>query len=130
VRIVFLRDCDVEQVINIAFEDKCLPDNKSINDLVAEGKVKVSVSDLKQRTSNERIGRQVGSCDRLRLLVQMLDGAITADGTGEKIKLENLEFDPTYTLKVKADLKDFIIDVNHKGVFKLSEKRWIILQDA
>jgi hypothetical protein len=102
-----------------------LPNKKSVKDL----NITVQVADLKQKTGDIVIDKQLGSCYRLNLLVQMLGGAITADGTGEKMAIGKLEFDQSFELEINVDLKEHIVCVKHRGVFKLNEKRWIILQN-
>lgn len=129
VRIVFLRNCDINKTVKEVFDIKCLPNNKSVNDLAKQNKVVIDSTDLKQKTGNVIADKQYGSCDRLRLLVQMLGGAITADGSGEKMKVGNLEFDQNFVLVVKADLKEFDVCIKHRGAFKLNQKRWIMLQE-
>lgn len=145
VRIVFLRckEDDLESSVQESFADKCLPSGISLEDLVAEGKMSVAKIDLKQKLGKEIISKQLGSCGTLGLLISMLGGAKTADGTGQKNIKGDIFFDPKFELVVRITLDEFEVAIRHVGLFRyeladkvdtgegvIQDERWIIIQDS
>ena len=130
VRIYFLGEIDFEKGLKMAFSTKCLPGDKSVNDLLIEGKVIIEKTDLMQK--NNSIKKEVffASCDRKALLTEMLEGSETGDGSGGKYKYLSNEivFDKDYEMTIKGDLGDFKIDIPHKGNYIQRGSRWILLQ--
>jgi len=130
VRIYFLGEIDFERGLKMAFSTKCLPGDKSINDLLIEGKMAIEKTDLQQK--NNSIKKEVffASCDRSGLLQEMLAGSETGDGSGNKYKYLSNEivFDKDFELTIKGDLGDFEIDIPHKGNYVQRGSRWILLQ--
>jgi|GEM_PF-1798031 len=145
VRIVFLR-CkadDLESLVKECFAIKCLPNDVSVNDMVADGNMSIVWKDLKQKLGKEVISKQLGSCGTIGLLTAMLVGTKTEDGSGAKNIKGEVRFDPKFELIVKIALDDFEVHIRHLGLFDyeladkvdtgknvMQDRRWIIIQDS
>ena len=130
VRICFFGDIDFDRGLKMGFSTKCLPRDKSIHDLLIEGKVVIEATDLLQKTMLLKKEVFFASCDRKALLIEMLKGSDSGDGSSNKYKhLSNaMVFDKNFEMMIKGDLGDFKVDVAHKGNYIQRGSRWILLQ--
>ncbi|MCL2228965.1 MAG: hypothetical protein FWC00_04005 [Firmicutes bacterium] len=130
VRVLFLKDCDLLSVSNFVFAEKCLPGKTSVGDLVKQGKIQIEYIDLNQRTNVKEHGHvQIGSCNTFELLKSMASGFVTINQTGEiKYRVDEITYNPNFECTIFAKTNEFALEIPHKGIIKISDMRWILLQ--
>ena len=134
-RLVLLKQCDLNKTVNFCFNEKCLPNNNSVMDYVNKGEIKIINKDLKQAAGNEfELEVDNGSCDRKDLLTAMLGGSVSAEGGGQStVRLKKLQFNPKAEVTVSGETDELKIQIPHKGIinmeFENGVKRCIMLQD-
>ena len=132
VRVIFLRDCDLDMVVHDVFSgdaanrmiaestsNEYLKQARSLLSYKEQGKLIIDDHvDLAQKTHAIKCKEQLGSINRIQLIAPMLGGSMMATGEGESIEISSkLIFDKT-DIVIKANLGDFEIEIKHKSVFK------------
>lgn len=117
---VINKDTDVEKCIKIALNQNF--NNATLKDLYQNKKITSSVVDLKEPHISNGVDNtkeiDVGSCDRWKLLYNMLKGSYTEDATPYgNFQSDKYEFIPNITIKYEltTDTENFII--LHKCAF-------------
>ena len=127
--IVINKDTNVENCIQVALNQNFK--NTTLNDLYKKNNITSSVVDLKELPISNDVDStkeiDVGSCDRWKLLYNMLKGSYTEDGTPYgNFQSDKYEFIPNVEIKyeLKTDNESFII--LHKCAFMNEIKTRII----
>ena len=117
---VINRDTEIEKCINIALGQSF--NNKKLNELYKQLNISSYSIDMKEEplynNSNKLKEIDVGSCDRWKLLYNMLKGSYTEDNTSYgNYQTDKYEFVPNIIIKYQltADTESFIIE--HKCAF-------------
>lgn len=117
---VINKDTEIEKCINIAL-GQCF-DNKELNELYKQLNITSYSIDMKEDPlyNNSNITKEidVGSCDRWKLLYNMLKGSYTEDNTSYgNYQTDKYEFVPNIIIKYEltTDTENFIIE--HKCAF-------------
>lgn len=131
--IVINKDTEIENCINVALNQNF--NDKTLRDLYKDKKIDSYVVDMKEKPilNNIDITKEidVGSCDRWKLLYNMLKGSYTEDNTPYgNYQSDKYEFVPNIVIKynLKTDIEEFIIE--HRCAFINEIKTRIIpIQD-
>ncbi len=117
---VINRDTEIEKCINIALGQSF--NNKKLNELYKQLNISSYSIDMKEEplynNSNKLKEIDVGSCDRWKLLYNMLKGSYTEDNTSYgNYQTDKYEFVPNIIIKYQltTDTESFIIE--HKCAF-------------
>lgn len=133
VRLMVLdRKTDIEKLLNNALNQKI--ENILLSEILKESNVTCNKIDLKEKPIlNEYNSQQeldIGSCDRLSLLKNMLAGSYTEDDTAfGHYDSENYSFIKNLTVDYKLKTDEELFEISHDGGFLNDLKtRLIILQ--
>lgn len=117
---VINKDTNVENCIKVALNQNF--NNATLKDLYKNKKITSSIVDLKEPAVSNGVDNtkeiDVGSCDRWKLLYNMLRGSYTEDDTPYgNFQSDKYEFIPNITIKYEltTDTENFII--SHKCAF-------------
>ena len=112
--VVINRDTEIENCINVALNQNF--DNMKLKDLYKQENIKSSIIDMNEQaiSNNKDITKEidVGSCDRWKLLYNMLKGSYTEDNTPYgNYQSDKYEFVPNIQIKyeLKTDAEIFEI---------------------
>ncbi len=130
VRLVVLnKDTDVQHCIENALNQYF--NEKQLKDIYKEFHIRYTQVDLKEepidteRDVNEEI--DVGSCDRWKLLYNMLKGSYTEDDTKYgNYTCDKYEFNPNLTIKYKLETDSETFEIDHYCAFVNETKTRII----
>lgn len=126
---VINKDTDIEKCINVALSQNF--NNTILKKLYEDKKIKSYSIDMKEQAISNGIDNakeiDVGSCDRWKLLYNMLKGSYTEDDTPYgNFQSDKYEFVPNITIKYEltTDTENFII--SHECAFINEVKTRII----
>jgi len=128
------KDTNIDKCINIALEQHF--ENSILKDYYVKHNIKSSIVDMKEDPickiiDNTKAETDVGSCDRWRLLHNMLKGSYTESNTAYgNFESDKYEFVPDLYIKYKlsTDKECFIIE--HKCAFiNITRTRLIPIQE-
>lgn len=118
--VVINKDTEIENCINVALNQNF--NEKTLRDLYEDKNIDSTVIDMKEKPilNNADITKEIdtGSCDRWKLLYNMLKGSYTEDDTHYgNYQSDKYEFVPNIIIKynLKTDTEEFIIE--HKCAF-------------
>lgn len=118
--VVINKDTDIEKCINVALSQNF--NNTILKEFYNREKIEKIVVDMKEQSIINNTDNtkeiDVGSCDRWKLLYNMLKGSYTEDDTPYgNFQSDKYEFVPNLTIKyeLKTDEEEFIIE--HKCAF-------------
>lgn len=114
---VINRDTEIENCINIALNQNF--NDKTLRELYIKEKIESSLVDMKEIPIFNKVDNtreiDVGSCDRWKLLYNMLKGSYTEDNTPYgNYQSDKYEFVPNLVIKynLKTDKEEFRIEHN------------------
>lgn len=118
--VVINKDTDIENCISVALSQNF--NNTTLKKLYEDKKIKSYIIDMKEQAISNEADKvkeiDVGSCDRWKLLYNMLKGSYTEDDTPYgSFQSDKYEFVPNVTIKYElaTDTENFII--LHKCAF-------------
>jgi hypothetical protein len=118
--VVINKDTEIEKCINLALNQNF--NDKTLRDLYEDKNIDSTVIDMKEKPifNNADISKEIdtGSCDRWKLLYNMLKGSYTEDDTHYgNYQSDKYEFVPNIIIKysLKTDAEEFMIE--HKCAF-------------
>lgn len=118
--VVINKDTEIENCINVALNQNF--NNMKLKELYKQENIKSSIIDMKEQaiSNNKDFTKEidVGSCDRWKLLYNMLKGSYTEDDTPYgNYQSDKYEFVPNIQIKyeLKTDTEVFVIE--HKCAF-------------
>jgi hypothetical protein len=118
--VVINKDTEIEKCINLALNQNF--NDKTLRDLYEDKNIDSTVIDMKEKPifNNADISKEIdtGSCDRWKLLYNMLKGSYTEDDTHYgNYQSDKYEFVPNIEIRynLKTDTEEFIIE--HKCAF-------------
>lgn len=118
--VVINKDTKIENCINVALNQNFK--DKTLRDLYEDKKINSTIIDMKEQPiwNNADITKEIdtGSCDRWKLLYNMLKGSYTENNTNYgNFQSDKYEFVPNIIIKynLKTDTEEFIIE--HKCAF-------------
>lgn len=131
--VVINRDTEIENCINVALNQNF--DNMKLKDLYKQENIKSSIIDMNEQAiyNNKDITKEidVGSCDRWKLLYNMLKGSYTEDNTPYgNYQSDKYEFVPNIQIKYELKTDTEIFEIEHNCAFINEIKTRIIpIQD-
>lgn len=131
--VVINRDTEIENCINVALNQNF--DNMKLKDLYKQENIKSSIIDMNEQaiSNNKDITKEidVGSCDRWKLLYNMLKGSYTEDNTPYgNYQSDKYEFVPNIQIKYELKTDTEIFEIEHNCAFINEIKTRIIpIQD-
>ena len=122
-------DTEVEKCINIALSQDF--NNLKLKELYKKENIKSSVIDMREQAiyNNKDKTKEidVGSCDRWKLLYNMLNGSYTEDNTSYgNYQSDKYEFIPNIQIKYELKTDTEIFAIEHKCAFINETKTRII----
>ena len=130
---VINKDTEIENCINVALNQNF--DNMKLKDLYKQENIKYSIIDMNEQaiSNNKDITKEidVGSCDRWKLLYNMLKGSYTEDDTPYgNYQSDKYEFVPNIQIKYELKTDTEIFEIEHNCAFINEIKTRIIpIQD-
>lgn len=130
---VINKDTEIENCINVALNQNF--DNMKLKDLYKQENIKYSIIDMNEQaiSNNKDITKEidVGSCDRWKLLYNMLKGSYTEDDTPYgNYQSDKYEFVPNIQIKYELKTDTEIFEIKHNCAFINEIKTRIIpIQD-
>lgn len=130
---VINKDTEIENCINVALNQNF--DNMKLKDLYKQENIKYSIIDMNEQaiSNNKHITKEidVGSCDRWKLLYNMLRGSYTEDDTPYgNYQSDKYEFVPNIQIKYELKTDTEIFEIKHNCAFINEIKTRIIpIQD-
>lgn len=131
--VVINKDTEIENCINVALNQNF--DNMKLKDLYKQENIKSSIIDMNEQaiSNNKDITKEidVGSCDRWKLLYNMLKGSYTEDNTPYgNYQSDKYEFVPNIQIKYELKTDTEIFEIEHNCAFINEIKTRIIpIQD-
>lgn len=131
--VVINKDTEIENCINVALNQNF--DNMKLKDLYKQENIKYSIIDMNEQaiSNNKDITKEidVGSCDRWKLLYNMLKGSYTEDDTPYgNYQSDKYEFVPNIQIKYELKTDTEIFEIEHNCAFINEIKTRIIpIQD-
>lgn len=131
--VVINKDTEIENCINVALNQNF--DNMKLKDLYKQENIKSSIIDMNEQaiSNNKDIRKEidVGSCDRWKLLYNMLKGSYTEDDTPYgNYQSDKYEFVPNIQIKYELKTDTEIFEIKHNCAFINEIKTRIIpIQD-
>lgn len=131
--VVINKDTEIENCINVALNQNF--DNMKLKDLYKQENIKSSIIDMNEQaiSNNKDITKEidVGSCDRWKLLYNMLKGSYTEDNTPYgNYQSDKYEFVPNIQIKYELKTDTEIFEIKHNCAFINEIKTRIIpIQD-
>lgn len=131
--VVINKDTEIENCINVALNQNF--DNMKLKDLYKQENIKFSIIDMNEQaiSNNKDITKEidVGSCDRWKLLYNMLKGSYTEDNTPYgNYQSDKYEFVPNIQIKYELKTDTEIFEIEHNCAFINEIKTRIIpIQD-
>lgn len=131
--VVINKDTEIENCINVALNQNF--DNMKLKDIYKQENIKSSIIDMKEQviSNNKDITKEidVGSCDRWKLLYNMLKGSYTEDDTPYgNYQSDKYEFVPNIQIKYELKTDTEIFEIEHNCAFINEIKTRIIpIQD-
>jgi len=119
--VVINKNTDIDKCINIALEQHF--ENSILKDYYIKYNIKQTTIDMEEKpifksTDNTNVETDVGSCDRWKLLYNMLKGSYTESDTSYgNFESDRYEFMPNLFVKyeLKTDIEKF--EIEHKCAF-------------
>lgn len=117
---VINKDTEIENCINVALNQNF--DNMKLKDLYKQENIKCSIIDMNEQaiSNNKDITKEidVGSCDRWKLLYNMLKGSYTEDDTPYgNYQSDKYEFVPNIQIKYELKTDTEIFEIEHNCAF-------------
>ena len=119
--VVINKDTDIDKCIKIALEQHF--DNSILKDYYVKQNIKSSIIDMKEEsiskiTDNTKVETDVGSCDRWKLLYNMLKGSYTESNTAYgNFESDIYEFIPNLFIKYELTTDTEKFEIEHKCAF-------------
>lgn len=118
--VVINKDTEIENCINVALNQNF--DNMKLKDLYKQENIKYSIIDMNEQaiSNNKDITKEidVGSCDRWKLLYNMLKGSYTEDDTPYgNYQSDKYEFVPNIQIKYELKTDTEIFEIEHNCAF-------------
>lgn len=118
--VVINKDTEIENCINVALNQNF--DNMKLKDLYKQENIKSSIIDMKEQviSNNKDITKEIdiGSCDRWKLLYNMLKGSYTEDDTPYgNYQSDKYEFVPNIQIKYELKTDTEIFKIEHNCAF-------------
>lgn len=118
--VVINKDTEIENCINVALNQNF--DNMKLKDLYKQENIKCSIIDMNEQaiSNNKDITKEidVGSCDRWKLLYNMLKGSYTEDDTPYgNYQSDKYEFVPNIQIKYELKTDTEIFEIEHNCAF-------------
>lgn len=119
--VVINKNTDIDKCIKIALEQHF--NNSILKDYYVSKKIKSSIIDMKEEpifkiTDNTKAETDVGSCDRWKLLYNMLKGSYTESNTAYgNFESDKYEFIPNLFIKYELTTDAEKFEIEHKCAF-------------
>ena len=128
--VVVNKNTDIDKCIKVALEQHF--DNSILKDYYIKQNIKLSIIDMKEEpiskiTDNTKIETDVGSCDRWKLLYNMLKGSYTESNTAYgNFESDRYEFIPNLFIKYELTTDTEKFEIEHKCAFINTTKTRLI----
>lgn len=119
--VVINKDTDIDKCIKVALEQHFI--NSILKDYYVSQNIKSSIIDMKEEpilkiTDNTKVETDVGSCDRWKLLYNMLKGSYTENDTAYgNFESDRYEFIPNLFIKYELTTDTEKFEIEHKCAF-------------
>ncbi len=119
--VVINRDTNIDKCINIALEQHF--ENSILKDYYVKYNIKSTITDMKEdpifkETDGTKVETDVGSCDRWKLLYNMLKGSYTESDTSYgNFESDRYEFMPNLFIKYELNTDNEKFEIEHKCAF-------------
>ncbi len=119
--VVINRDTNIDKCINIALEQHF--ENSILKDYYVKYNIKSTITDMKEdpifkETDDTKVETDIGSCDRWKLLYNMLKGSYTeSDSSYGNFESDRYEFMPNLFIKYELNTDDEKFEIEHKCAF-------------
>lgn len=119
--VVINKDTDIAKCIKVALEQHF--ENSILKDYYVKHNIKSSIVDMKEKqickvTDNTKVETDVGSCDRWKLLYNMLKGSYTESNTSYgNFESDRYEFIPNLFIKYELNTDTEKFEIEHKCAF-------------
>lgn len=119
--VVINKDTDIDKCIRVALEQHF--ENSILKDYYVKNNINSSIVDMKEEpickvTDNTKVETDVGSCDRWKLLYNMLKGSYTESNTSYgNFESDRYEFMPNLFIKYKLNTDTEKFEIEHKCAF-------------
>lgn len=119
--VVINKDTDIDKCIKVALEQHF--ENSILKDYYVKYNIKSSIVDMKENpifkvTDNTKVETDVGSCDRWKLLYNMLKGSYTESDTSYgNFESDRYEFMPNLFIKYELNTDTEKFEIEHKCAF-------------
>lgn len=119
--VVINKDTDIDKCIKVALEQHF--ENFILKDYYVKYNIKSSIIDMKENpickvTDNTKVETDVGSCDRWKLLYNMLKGSYTESDTSYgNFESDRYEFMPNLFIKYELNTDTEKFEIEHKCAF-------------
>ncbi len=119
--VVINKNTDIDKCIKVALEQYF--ENSILKDYYVKYNIKSSIIDIKEEpiskiTDNTKVETDVGSCDRWKLLYNMLKGSYTESNTAYgNFESDRYEFLPNLFIKYELTTDSEKFEIEHKCAF-------------
>lgn len=119
--VVINKDTDIDKCITVALEQHF--ENFILKDYYVKNNINSSIVDMKEEpickvTDNTKVETDVGSCDRWKLLYNMLKGSYTESNTSYgNFESDRYEFMPNLFIKYELNTDTEKFEIEHKCAF-------------
>ena len=119
--VVINKDTDIDKCINIALEQHF--ENSILKDYYVKYNIKSTIIDIKEEpvykeTDSTKTETDIGSCDRWKLLYNMLKGSYTENDTSYgNFESDRYEFMPNLFIKYELNTDTEKFSIEHKCAF-------------
>ena len=119
--VVINKDTDIDKCIKVALEQHF--ENDILKDYYVKNNINSSIVDMKEEpiykvTDNTKAETDVGSCDRWKLLYNMLKGSYTESNTAYgNFESDRYEFIPNLFIKYELIIDTEKFEIEHKCAF-------------
>ncbi len=119
--VVINKNTDIDKCIKVALEQYF--ENSILKDYYVKYNIKSSIIDMKEEsifkiTDNTKVETDVGSCDRWKLLYNMLKGSYTESNTSYgNFESDRYEFMPNLFIKYELNTDTEKFEIEHKCAF-------------
>ncbi len=119
--VVINKDTDIKKCIKVALEQHF--NNSILKDYYVKKNIKSSIIDIKEKpifkiTDNTKVETDVGSCDRWKLLYNMLKGSYTESDTAYgNFQSDRYEFIPNLFIRYEITTDTEKFEIEHKCAF-------------
>ena len=119
--VVINKDTDIDKCIKIALDQHF--ENSILEDYYVKYNIKSSIINMKEQpickvTDNSKVEIDIGSCDRWKLLYNMLKGSYTESNTAYgNFESDRYEFMPNLFIKYELNTDTEKFEIEHKCAF-------------